>query len=47
MNYVVYIQVNGSWVLVSREFEREHQAQEWALDLRSRLPRRVERLTDE
>lgn len=44
MSYQVWIKSpQGDWVRVSREFEREHQAQDWALDLEPRLPREVRR----
>lgn len=42
--YVVYIKVAGVWLAISRPFEREHEAQDWALDLDIRWQREVRRV---
>lgn len=42
--YVVYIKVGTEWLPISRSFEHEHQAQDWALDLDVRWTREIWRV---
>lgn len=44
--YVVHIQVNGQPLPISRPFDRENDAQNWALDLDIRWQREVRQVLE-
>lgn len=44
MSYQVWVRMGGQWLPASRPFEKENEAQDWALDLDTRWAREVRKV---